>query len=111
MELRLQTLDVSQGATVDIVIGMFVRRNVNRNIGFLVNDDEDFSRLLVGVSRPRIHLFLLIHIPTFSGDQYFKKIFNQIKEDNNDGSEVHAIKTITTYPYNRLYDYKDSDNY
>ena len=103
MIITLQSLDSCQGITADIVIGVFVRRNRDKNIGFLRNTEDDFSRLLVGVSRARVHLFMVAHLPTFEEDPYWKRIIAKIKVD--DSSDGHAIKHIKEFEYKKLYDY------
>ena len=100
MQLKIQTLDSSQGATMDIVIGSYVRRNNNNNIGFLRNDKEDFSRLLVGVSRMRTYLFLFNYYSLFESDDYWFKVLSL----RNDRSG-RAIATDWEAEYKALYRY------
>ena len=59
-ELRVQTVDSSQGSEADIVILSCVRSNANKTVGFLGHDS--YSRLCVACSRAR-EAFIVVGDP------------------------------------------------
>ena len=63
-EVELLTVDSSQGKESDVVILSMVRRNSMFQIGFM---QHSYSRFLVGMSRAKDYLFMVMNNDTYRG--------------------------------------------
>ena len=77
MYLEIATIDSSQAAEADVVIATFARCNDERNIGFLY---EQRHRLLVGLSRARDYLIMVLNRNTFQDHEPYKELLQRARD-------------------------------
>ena len=77
--ISVNTVDGFQGQERDVILISMVRANGAGQIGFL----HDLRRMNVAITRARMKLIIVGHVPTLTRHPFYQKLFDYIQEVRN----------------------------